>query len=187
MRYFLDGTWEAIPSTVSCLSQRRNATATMAFHLKMLLELRRDAVTVAKRDLEVSVAARLREEEEQNRLMAHWAQARNKLAQERERLSADLPATGVQARAREPYLKRLDDEVARSAALAEAHRRSSLNAARVAENAAQSSYHAAQKACEATERLRTLREAEERRISDRRAEDGASDLAQADLSQRKTE
>ena len=76
MRYFLDGTWAAIDSTVCCLCPGRNAPLTaMAFRLQSLLDLRRNAESEAKGAFDRAMAARVMEVAEQSRLVAMWRAA----------------------------------------------------------------------------------------------------------------
>jgi len=71
MRYFLDGTWAAIDSTVCCLCPGRNAPLiAMAFRLQSLLDLRRNAESEAKGAFDRAMAARVMEVAEQSRLVA---------------------------------------------------------------------------------------------------------------------
>ena len=181
MRYFLDGTWAAIRSTVSSLGPRRNATQpSMSFQLQTLLDLRRNAEEGARQALDWAIASRRREEEEQTRLLARWREACDKAAQEDGRLAAgSSPTTAAQATARGNYLRRLREETTHLASIAEDHRTTALATALAAEVAAQTNYEEARKACEVVEKLKERAGAEDARKAERRADESAADLAQA--------
>ena len=160
----------------------------MTFQLQTLLDLRRNAEKGACLALEVALAVRQAEVQEQARLLGCWQEACAKVAGEKRRLaSGPSPATAAQAMACEHYLARLRDEVARLASLAEEHRATTLASALAAESAAQTTYEEAHKACEAVEKLKERADAEDERKAERRADESASDLAQAAFVRRRSE
>jgi hypothetical protein len=151
----------------------------MVFPLQSLLDVRRNAEQSAQQTFALAAAERAREEEEQQRLRARWQDADAKLEKERKRLADKEPANAAQAIARQRYLLRLRDEAARLQQLADAHRRGALAPAAAAEAAAQAELREAHAACAAVEKLEQRARSEEKRVADRRAEDEASDVAQA--------
>ena len=160
----------------------------MSFPLQTLLDLRRNAEEGARQALDLAIASRRREEEEQTRLLARWREACDKAAQEGGRLATGpSPTTAAQATARGNYLHRLRAETAHLASIAEDHRTTALSAALATEVAAEASYEEARKACEAVEKLKERAEAEDARKAERRADESAADLAQAAHFRRKLE
>ena len=160
----------------------------MTFQLQTLFDLRRNAEKGARQALEVALAARLKEEKEQARLLARWQEARAKVPGEKKRLvSGPSLATAAQATAREHYLCRLRDEAAWLASLAEDHRATALASALAAESEAQTTYQEARNACEAVEKLKERADAEDERKAERRADESAADLAQAAHFRRRSE
>jgi flagellar biosynthesis chaperone FliJ len=160
----------------------------MTFPLQTLLDLRRNAEKGARQALDVAVAARRREEEQQGRLLARWQEARTTVTKEDGRLATSpSPAVAAQASTRAHYLRRLRDEAARLKSVAEEHRTTALAAALAAESAAQAAYEEARKACEAVEKLKARADAEDERQAERRADESAADLAQAAHFRRKSE
>jgi hypothetical protein len=136
----------------------------------------------------LAIAAHLKEEEEQARLMARWQEAGATVAKENERLATSpSPSTAAQATARELYLTRLRDEAARMASLAAEHRTTALAAALAAASAAQAAYVEAHNECEAVEKLKERAQAEDERKAERRADESAADLAQAAFVKRRSE
>jgi len=160
----------------------------MTFQLRTLLDLRRNAEKGARHTLDLAIAARLKEEEEQARFISRWQEVCALMARENQRLTASPnPTTVAQATARAHYLLRLRDQAARLASLAEEHRATVLAAAISAESAARATYEEARRACEAVEKLKERAEAEAERRAERRADDSASDLAQAAFVKRRSE
>jgi flagellar biosynthesis chaperone FliJ len=160
----------------------------MTFQLQTLLDLRRNAEKGACLALEVALAVRQAEVQEQARLLGCWQEACTTMAKEKERLvSGPNPTSAAQATARELYLTRLRDEVAWLARVAEEHRATALAAALAAESAAQATYEEAHKACEAVEKLKERAQAEDERKAERRADESAADLAQAMFAKRRSE
>jgi hypothetical protein len=160
----------------------------MSIQLQTLLDLRRNTERGARHALDLAIAARRREEEELARLQARWREASDQATREDGRLaSGPSPTTAAQARARGSYLRRLREETALLAGVAEAHRATGLAAALAAEVAAQAKYEEARKAREAVERLKKRGEAEDERKAERRAEEFASDLAQVAFVKRLSE
>jgi flagellar biosynthesis chaperone FliJ len=158
----------------------------MTFQLQTLLDLRRNAEKCAQQALDLAMAVARKEAEEQTRLLTRWQAACATVAREKERLATGpSPTTAAQATARAHYLLRLRDEAARLATLAEEHRSTALAAALEAESAARASYKEARKACEAVEKLKGHAEAEDKRRAERRADESASDLAQASHGKRR--
>jgi flagellar biosynthesis chaperone FliJ len=152
----------------------------MSSPLQTLLDLRRNAEEGARQTLDLAVSLRRKEEEEQERLMARWQEARATATKEEACLAVGpSPATAAQAVARGHYLVRLRDEAARLASIAEEHRGTGLATALAAEGAAQAAYEEARKSREVIEKLKQRAEAEDRRRAERRADESASDLAQA--------
>jgi flagellar biosynthesis chaperone FliJ len=160
----------------------------MSFQLQTLLDLRRNAVNGACQTLDLATASRRLEEEQQARLLARWQEACATVAKEDGRLATSpSPATAARATARAHYLRRLRDEAARLAKVAEEHRTTTLAAALTAESAAQAAYEEARKAFEAVEKLKSRADAEDARKAERRADESAADLAQAAHFRRKSE
>ena len=160
----------------------------MTFQLQTLLDLRRNAEKGAQQALDLAMAVAHTEEEEQARRIGRWQEACTTMTRENERLAASpSPTTAAQAAARAQYLLRLRDETARLASLAKEHRATALEAAKAAEGAAQAAYEEARKAREAVEKLRERAQAEEQRKAERRADESASDLAQATHFKRRLE
>jgi len=184
MRYFLDGTWAAIASTLSRLRGRRNAGTAMAFHLQSLLDLRSDAEKAAKAAFELVAAARAREDREQARLVAEWQSARSAREQATARWTS-APANAGQALTREQYRGRLDHDVARAARIAQEHRAGPLATATKSEDDARAACQEARLALEAILKVKGRAEAEEAQRAERRAEDEASDHANAAFARRR--
>ncbi len=160
----------------------------MSSALQTLLDLRRNAEEGARQALDLAGSLRRKEEEEQERLTARGQEARDKAAREDERLAVGpSPTTAAQATARGHYLGRLRDDAARFASLAEEHRRTGLAMALAAERAAQAANEEARKSREAIEKLKQRADAEDRRKAERRADESASDLAQAAFARRRSE
>jgi flagellar biosynthesis chaperone FliJ len=160
----------------------------MSFQLQTLLDLRRNAEEGARQALDLAIASRRREEEEQTRLLARWREACDKAAQENGRFAAGPgPTTAAQATARGNYLRRLREDAAHLASIAEDHRTTALAAALAAESAAQADHEAARKSREAVAKLKERAEAESARKAERRADESAADLAQAAHFRRKLE
>jgi flagellar biosynthesis chaperone FliJ len=160
----------------------------MTFPLQTLLDLRRNAERRARQVLDMVVASRLKEEEEQTRLLARWQRACATMASERERLADGAsPTTAAQAKARAHYLLRLRDEAARLASIADEHRTTALAMAIEKEGSARWDYEEARHACEEVEKLKQRSDAREKQRSVRRADDAASDLAQARHFRRRSE
>jgi flagellar biosynthesis chaperone FliJ len=160
----------------------------MSFPLQTLLDLRRNAEEGARQALDLAVASRLQEEEEQARLLARWQEARTTVTKEDARLAiSPSPATAAQATGRAHYLRRLRDEAARLKIIAEEHRITALAAALTAESLAHGAYEEARKACEAVEKLKARADAEDARKAERRADESAADLAQAAHFKRRSE
>jgi len=151
----------------------------MVFPLQSLLDVRRNAEQSAQRTFTLASAGRAREEEEQERLRARWQAANAKLEAERKRLATTDPANAAQAIARQSYVLRLRDEAARLQRLADEHRKGALAAAGAALAAAQEELREAHAAYAAALKLEQRARSEEKRVADRRADDTASDLAQA--------
>ena len=189
MRYFLDGTWAAIDSTVCCLCPGRNAPLTaMAFRLQSLLDLRRNAESEAKGAFDRAIAARVMEVAEQSRLVAMWRAACDAHGEELARqAAAPAPSTAAEARTRALYRERLQEDASAQAHSAENHRTSALAAALAAEDQARAIYEETHKACQAVAKLKEHAEAEAERTAERQAESAAGDLAQAAYFKRKSE
>jgi hypothetical protein len=158
----------------------------MAFQLQTLLDLRRNAESDARRALDTTTAARVKQEEEQSRLVAMWRAACGALEEERARCAA-APATAAQARTRALYRERLHEEASKRARIAEDHRIHALAAAQVAESQARLAHEEAHNACQAVEKLKERADAEEARSAERKADSSASDLAQAAHFKRRSE
>jgi hypothetical protein len=158
----------------------------MASQLETLVDLRRNAEKAARDALDLAAAARVKEDEEQARLVARWQAAKGVLDAEKARWP-DAPATAAQGLTREHYRRRLDDDVTWMARVAEGHRCRALAAAMSAEDEARVAYEEAHRATEAALKLKERADAEEARIADRRAEDAASDHAHAAFVRRRSE
>jgi flagellar biosynthesis chaperone FliJ len=160
----------------------------MTFQLQTLLDLGRNAEKDARQALDSAMTVLRKEEEEQARLLVRWQEASSTTAKETARLAAGAtPASVAQATARENYLARLRDEAARLAVLAAQHLATTLAAAAAAESAAQATYEEARKARAVVEKLKERAEAEDDRQAERRADESASDLAQAAFAKRRSE
>jgi flagellar biosynthesis chaperone FliJ len=186
MRYFLDGTWAAIASTLSCLDGGSNAapaSLVMDQTLQTLLDLQRDAEETARAAMDVAVATRAREAAVQTDLRARWRMAQDTLGRELAS-GSEVPATAAEAVARERYRGDLAREVACTARLAEAHRDGPLASALGTENQARLVYEEARVAREAALELRERAQTEASKLANRRAEDTASDHAGAACFQR---
>ena len=152
----------------------------MVFELKSLLDLRRDAENSAKCALELAAASLFQEEEKQVRLAGRWNAACATLDGETRRLAAGLgPLTAAQGSAREGYLGRLRDEVGRLKAAAEEHRATALAAAQASHRAALSDCEKAMRDREAVSKLEHRAQAAAAKTAARKAEDAATDLANA--------
>ena len=97
------------------------------------------------------------------------------------------PTSVAQATAREHYLCHLRDRATRLAALANEYRATALAAAMSAEDKAQATYQEARAARAVVEELRKREQAEEKQRDERKADDSASDLAQATFVRRRSE
>jgi flagellar biosynthesis chaperone FliJ len=152
----------------------------MAFQLQSLLDLRRNAESDAKAVLDVAIAARATEEEEQVRLVARLETARAALEGEVTRCAAaPAPVTAAEATRSALYRERLREDAKRRARNAENHKVGALAAALVEEDEARTAYKEAHEACQAVEKLKERAEAEEKKQAERQAESAAGDLAQA--------
>src|ERR1039457_3228098 len=206
MRYFLDGTWAAICSTVSSLGPRRNAThLPCRFNCKPCLTS--DAMPKRARAKRLTwrlpraagkkrsrrgcwrVGGRLETRRRRRTVALPPARARPRpAAQENGRFAAGPgPTTAAQATARGNYVRRLREDSAHLASIAEDHRTTALAAALAAESAAQADHEAARKSREAVAKLKERAEAESARKAERRADESAADLAQAAHFRRKLE
>jgi len=143
-----------------------------------LLDLRREAEQRAVRAVDRAVAVRAAEEAEQNRLAARWRKALTARDGEGERRAAPA-ATAAQALTRERYRAGLQADVTVAARRAAEHRVGALAAALRAEAEARAALEQAHAAVAAVERLLAREQAEAARLEHRRAEDSASDLANA--------
>jgi len=160
----------------------------MAFQLQSLLDLRRNAESDAKAVLDVAIAARATEEEEQSRLVARLKTACAALDGElARRAAAPAPATAAESTTRALYLERLREAVKSQARNAENHRAGALAAALVEEDEARAAYKAAHEACRAVEKLKERAEAEAKKQAERQSESAAGDLAQAAYFRKKLE
>ncbi len=158
------------------------------FQLHSLLNFRRDAEDTAKQVLGRAVAARVREEDEQARLVQACQPARATCKSEEARLSAEpAPTNGAEANSRERYRQRLRAEVTRLVGIAENHRNTALAAAIAVETEARQAFERAHREREAVEKLKQRADAEDKKLAERRAEDAASDLSQAAFMRRKSE
>jgi flagellar biosynthesis chaperone FliJ len=158
------------------------------FQLHSLLNLRRDAEDTARQTLARAVAAHVREEDEQARLLRACEAARAIFKSEEARLSAaPAPTNGAEANSRERYRQRLRAEVTRLAGIAENHRNTVLAATSAGETEARQALEQAHREREAVEKLKQRADAEEKKLAERRAENAASDLAQAAFVRSKSE
>jgi flagellar biosynthesis chaperone FliJ len=152
----------------------------MVFELKSLLDLRRDAENAAKRALASAAASVLKAEEEQARLTRHWQAACAALAGETQRLSkGPSPSTAAQGAAGQAYLGRLREEVNRLKAVAEEHRMTAVAAAQASHRAALADCEKALRNREAVATLEEKAQTAAAKIAARKAEDEATDLANA--------
>jgi flagellar export protein FliJ len=178
MRYFLDGTWAAIWSTVSRILQTRNATP-MTSSLENLLDLRRTAEKEARRAYDEAASACEKAEEEQTRLCDLRYAAKHLCEYERYRLAlAPPPTKAAQALACASYLERLRNDVSHRERKAEEHRVAVLDVAKNAREQARVAYEKAHKEREAAEKLQEREQLEEAKQSERRMDHAADDLAQ---------
>jgi len=105
----------------------------MSSSLQTLLELRRDAERAARVHLERAIAARVKEEAAQGRLVEAWRAARAALLRSRGQ-PRPLRETLALAQARARYQERLASAVTRAAAQRDAQRASALARASRAED-----------------------------------------------------
>jgi len=152
----------------------------MASNLAALLNLRRSAEEEAQRALGEAAAARLKAEQEQQRLDCAAEQACHALEQETKRCTAAPAPTGVaDGLRRERYRQRLAAAVARTAKRAAHHRQGLLDQAEAAENVAAARFRQAREQRLALEKLKARQEAEQHKQTERRAEDAAGDWVHA--------
>jgi flagellar biosynthesis chaperone FliJ len=188
MRYFLAGTCATIAQTVSSPVSGRNVTlAPMASNLAALLSLRRSAEEEAVKALGEATATRLRAEEEQRQLDFAAERARQALQQEtKRRATATAPGIAADGLQRERYRQRLSEALARAAKKADLHRQGPLNQARTAESTAAARVRQARQERLAIEKLRARQAADQRRQTERRAEDAVGDLVHSSHARRKS-
>jgi hypothetical protein len=152
----------------------------MVFELHSLLDLRRDAESSAKLSLELAAAKLSKEEEEQARLASRWQSACAARDGEKRRLAAGpAPSTAAQGLAREGYLSRLRAEVDRHSAIADEHRATVLAAEQASHRKALRHYEEAARDREAVSKLEERARAAAAAMAARKAEDAATDLANA--------
>ncbi|MBN2575101.1 MAG: hypothetical protein JXP73_11110 [Deltaproteobacteria bacterium] len=156
----------------------------MASQLQTLLDLRRKAERDAQAAMEMAVAARVREDAAQARLVTRWQAAKKALDKEQARWTA-APETAAQALMRENHLRRLADGMARVARLAEEHRQGPLGEAAKHERAARLAYEEARAALDTACKLKARADAEAAKLAERRAEETAADHANAAFVRRK--
>jgi flagellar export protein FliJ len=150
----------------------------MVFELQSLLDLRRDAESTARHALDGRSADLRKEEEELARLTGHREAAEARLNSETQRLArCPAPSTAKQGLAREGYLDRLRREVTRLRASVEEHEATALATAKASHQAALSRYEAAMRDCQAVSKLEQRARAAAAKVTSRRAEDAATDLA----------
>jgi flagellar biosynthesis chaperone FliJ len=160
----------------------------MVVHLQSLISLRRNAEDAAGQALAQAIAVREREERQQERLAEAWRTARQGLDEEKQRQqAAPAPATAAIGQARALYRRRLEGEVTRAATIAAQHRDTVFAGAVRREETARQALAQARAEREAVEKLEAAKETEAQKIADRRAEDAASDLAQAARIRRKSD
>jgi flagellar biosynthesis chaperone FliJ len=150
----------------------------MTSPLHSLLDLRFDAEQAARLNLEDAIAARVKEDEEQARLVESWRLARAKLLREESR-GEHAPKSAAQAQTRERYRERLEEEATGAALSAEEHLEGALACARRAESEARAAYEAARVALEAAAKLQERADAEAAKLVERRDEEAAGDHATA--------
>jgi flagellar biosynthesis chaperone FliJ len=146
----------------------------MSIGLQDLLETRRRAEEEAERALASAVDLRVRADEEQRRLDECAAAAD---AQARAAANDSGATTAAQAWAAERYRARLGGTARQVRKAALTHRKSTQRPAQAAEEEARSAHAAARRDREAIEQLDERQQTERRRLSERRAEDAASDQA----------
>ncbi|HJX52982.1 MAG TPA: hypothetical protein VJ801_09485 [Polyangia bacterium] len=158
----------------------------MPSNLAVLLDLRRGAEKEAQKALGEAAVARLRAEEEQDRLDSAAEQARRALERETKRCAAGpAPAVVSDGLHRERYRQRLTAALARTARTAAEHRQGPLDQAQAAENAAAARFRHAREERLAMEKLKARQEAEQHKQTERRAEDAAGDWVHASHERRK--
>ena len=150
----------------------------MAFRLQTLLDLKIRAEEAAEAALGVAVTGRVRAEEQQERLDAQVALARQRVADARRRFAEPADRVGDQL-SRERFRQRLDGELRGKSDVAREHRLGALAAARAEEQRARAAHLEARREREALEKHKEKEEERARRVGERRAEDAASDLALA--------
>jgi hypothetical protein len=154
----------------------------MTFRLQPLLDLRRDAEKNALQAFTEASSRRVREDEEQARVVMRWRRAQTRASQEADRMAREpAPDTAGQATARYLYLRRLREETVDLAARAEEHRTGALAHALAAEQAARDRYERARTEREVVDKVKERGLAEDKKLSGRRQEDAAADLAHAAL------
>jgi hypothetical protein len=158
----------------------------MAYNLAVLLNLRRSAEKEAKRALGEAMAARVRAEDEQQRLDSASELARHALEQETKKQAAATAAAVVaDAILRERYRQRLGAALARAVGKAAQHRQGPLQLAQATESAAAARVRQAKQERQAIEKLEARRVADQLTQKERRAEEAAGDWIQASRGRRK--
>lgn len=175
MRYFRDGTWAAIASTLSRLPVQRNATVAMSPDLRTLLDLRRAAEGEAEAAVEQAVAERERVEREQARLVEARRTAQSAVAAAGTGAGAGTRA-GAAAR-RDRHRRELERRAELACARVREHEDGPLAAARRAEQDAVDGLVRARVAREAVEQLDRHAREQEEKVDHRRAERAADEAA----------
>src|SRR5512133_3301073 len=164
MRYFRDGTWAAIASTLSRLPVQRNATVAMPPDLQSLLDLRRAAEGEAEAVVEQAVAQRTRAEREHARLVLARQTAQSAVAAARMGIGAGTRAAAAVRRDR--HRRELERRAERACERVHAHEDGPLADARRAEQDALDGLVRARVAREAVEQLDQRARAEGDQLAD---------------------
>lgn len=150
----------------------------MVVHLHSLLSLRRRAEDAAGQALAHAIALRKQQEQRQEALVEAWRAARQRLDGGRKR-PVPPPTTAAQSLARDLYRQRLEASLTRTAECAARHGSGPLAMAIRSEETARLAFAKARAQRKAVENRQATKQTEARQIAHRRAEDAASDLAQA--------
>jgi len=148
----------------------------MAFRLQTLLDLKLRAEEDAETCLAEAMAFHAKVEARQQALENEVTKARQRLTEARQ-ASADAAATAGDQLARERFRQRLAEAVRLRMEEAKAHRVGPLAEAKRLEQEARDKHLEARREREALEKHKEKEAAKARVVSERRAEDAASDLA----------
>lgn len=161
--------------------------AATGFRLQTLLDTRRLAEDEAARALGAVTALLTSRQKEQQRLEAQVAEAQHLVRAAQAQRAAHAPADAAAGQAAELFRRRRESELHDAEATARAHREGLLAEAEADRQAARCAHLECRRDRQALEQVKQRQEREARRLSQRRAEDAASDLALAANHKKKTE